>query len=130
MGPGAYFAPTWPGKGTFLNLPRSTSASGYKHYKCRIIMLQCRIRGRGTGKAGEWEALTQGTQGKRRKICCSLPTASFSPVFALRVAAKLYDFTKIKMGSIGGLADFFPPNIGVSNCAFPFSPCQSCVSLP
>ena len=28
-------------------------------------MLQGRIWGRGTGKAGEWEALTQGTQGKK-----------------------------------------------------------------
>jgi len=27
-------------------------------------MLQGRIWGRGTGKAGEWKALTQGTQGK------------------------------------------------------------------
>jgi hypothetical protein len=25
-------------------------------------MLQCQIWGRGTGNAGEWEALTQGTQ--------------------------------------------------------------------
>jgi len=28
-------------------------------------MLQCRIWGRGTGNAGEWEALTQGTQGEK-----------------------------------------------------------------
>jgi len=28
-------------------------------------MLQGRIWDRGTGKAGEWEALTQGTQGKK-----------------------------------------------------------------
>jgi len=65
MGPGAYFAPTWPGKGTFLNLPRSTSASGYKHYKCHIPLLQCQIRDRGTGNASVWEALTQGTQGRK-----------------------------------------------------------------
>jgi len=49
-------------------------------------MQQCRIWGRGTGNAGEWETLTQGTQGKKRKICRSIPAASFSPVFALRVA--------------------------------------------
>jgi len=31
-------------------------------------MLPCRIRGRGTGPyAGEWEALTQGAQGKKTK---------------------------------------------------------------
>ena len=28
-------------------------------------MLQCRIWDRGTGNAGIWEALTQGTQGKK-----------------------------------------------------------------
>jgi hypothetical protein len=61
-------------------------------------MLQCQIWGRGTGNAGEWKALTQGTQGKRGKICRSIPAASFGPVFALRVAAKLYDFDKIKWG--------------------------------
>jgi hypothetical protein len=32
-------------------------------------MLQCRIWGRGTGNTSEWEALTQGTQEKDRKIC-------------------------------------------------------------
>jgi hypothetical protein len=26
-------------------------------------MLQCRVWGRGTGNAGEWKALTQGTKG-------------------------------------------------------------------
>ena len=45
--------------------------------------------GQGYWERCEWEALTQGTQGKKRNICRSLPTASFSPVFALRVAAKL-----------------------------------------
>jgi len=50
-------------------------------------MLQGQIWGRGTGKAGEWEVLTQGTQGKKAgKSCFSVPAASFSPVFALRVA--------------------------------------------
>ena len=39
VGPGAYFAPTfWQEKGAFLKLPRSTSASGYKHYECYIRM--------------------------------------------------------------------------------------------
>ena len=57
-------------------------------------MLQCRIWGRGTGNAGESEALTQGTQGKERKVCSSIPASSFSLVFALRAAAKLYDFDK------------------------------------
>jgi len=32
-GPVRILHPLWQGKGTFLNLPRSTSASGYKHYK-------------------------------------------------------------------------------------------------
>ena len=90
MGPGAYLHPLWQGKGAFLMLPRSTSASGYKHYKCYITMLQGRIWGRGTGKAGKWEALTQGTQGEKRKIYRSIPAASFSPVSALRVAGLEY----------------------------------------
>jgi len=36
----------------------------------------------------------KGHSGNRhnRKICCSIPAASSSPVFALRVAAKLYKF--------------------------------------
>jgi hypothetical protein len=49
-------------------------------------MLQGRIWDRGTGKAGEWEELIQGTQGEKTKICRPIPAASFSPVFALRVA--------------------------------------------
>ena len=49
-------------------------------------MLQGRIWGRGTGKAGEWEVLTQGTGEKGRKSCFSIPAASFSPVFAHKVA--------------------------------------------
>jgi hypothetical protein len=49
-------------------------------------MLQGRIRCRGTGKASEWEALTQGTQGKKTKICRSTPAATFTPVFVTRVA--------------------------------------------
>ena len=64
-----YFAsnmhPLWQGKGAFLKLPRSTFASGFRHYKCCITMLQGRVWGRDTGKAGKWEALTQGTQGKK-----------------------------------------------------------------
>ena len=71
-------------------------------------MLQFQIWGRGTGNAGEWKALTQGTQGEKIKTCRSLPAASFiSPVFALRVAAKSYDFDKIELGSIGGLIDIW-----------------------
>ena len=86
VGSYAYFALRQE-KGAYLKLPRSTSALGYKHYKCYIILLQGRIWGRGTGKAGEWEALTQGTQGeKTEKICRSTPAASFNPVPALRVA--------------------------------------------
>jgi hypothetical protein len=34
-------------------------------------MLQCRIWGRGTGNAGEWEALTHRTQGKTTKSVAS-----------------------------------------------------------
>jgi len=33
-----------------------------------ITMLQCRLWGRGTGIAGEWEALTQGTMGEKITI--------------------------------------------------------------
>jgi len=58
-------------------------------------MLQCQIWGRGTGNAGEWEAITQGTHGEKTKICRSLPNASFSPLFALSVEGKLFDLDKI-----------------------------------
>jgi hypothetical protein len=34
-GPVHNLHPLWQGKSTFLNLPQSTSASGYKHYKCQ-----------------------------------------------------------------------------------------------
>ena len=43
-------------------------------------MLQGRIWGKGTGKAGEWEALTQGTQGKKAE-------KAVSP-YLLRVSAR------------------------------------------
>jgi len=52
-------------------------------------MLQGRIRGRGTGKAGEWEALTQGTQGKKRNLsihtCCE-----FLPGFCSQICGARY----------------------------------------
>ena len=70
-GPVRILHPHWQGKSAFLKLPQSTSASGYKHYKCYITKLQGLIWGRGTGKAGEWEELTQGTQGKRHKSVAS-----------------------------------------------------------
>jgi hypothetical protein len=57
--------PLWQGKGAFMKLPRSTTASGYKHYKCYITILPCRVWGRGTGNACKWEALTLGTQGEK-----------------------------------------------------------------
>jgi len=69
--------PLLQGKGAFLKLPRSTSASGDTYHKCCIAMLQGRIWGRSTGKASEWEALTQarGTGEKDKKnqsvhTCC------------------------------------------------------------
>ena len=43
-------------------------------------MLQCRVWGRDTGNAGEWEALTQGTQGKKTE-------RSVAP-YLLRVSAR------------------------------------------
>ena len=38
-------------------------------------MLQCRVWGRDTGNAGEWKALTQGTQGKKTKAYRSILAA-------------------------------------------------------
>ena len=43
-------------------------------------MLQCQIWGRGTGNAGEWKALTQGTKWKKIVI-------SIAP-YLLRVSAR------------------------------------------
>jgi len=83
---------------------------------------------------GYWERRRVGDThtrdtGKKEKTCRSLPTASFSPVFALRVAAELYDFDKFSMGSIGCLVDFwhifphliyeFHPNISPALCTSP-----------
>ena len=79
-GPLRNLHPLWQGKGAFMRLPRSTFASGYKHYKCCSTMLQCRVWGRDTGNAGEWEALTQGTQGKKTE-------RSVAP-YLLRVSAR------------------------------------------
>ena len=50
-------------------------------------MLHCQIWGRGTGNAGEWESLTQGTQGEKTKTCRSTPASRFSQFFAFRDAA-------------------------------------------
>jgi len=55
---------------------------GQGYWDCR------RVEGTQTRDAGE----------KDRKICRSLPTASFSLVFVLRVAAKIYEFDKFKWG--------------------------------
>ena len=38
-----------------------------------VTMLQCRIWGRGTGNAGEWKALTQGTKGNKTKYVAPYP---------------------------------------------------------
>ena len=65
-------------------------------------MLQGLIWVRGTGKAGEWEALTQGTQGKKTNFCHSKPAASISPVFDQNK-----EYNKIEMGPIGGLVEFW-----------------------
>jgi hypothetical protein len=44
-------------------------------------MLHCQIRGRGTGNAGEWKALTQGTQGKK---------AEAAAPYLLRVSSRFF----------------------------------------
>ena len=75
MGPAAYIAILRQEKSSFLRLPRSTSASEYKHYKCYVTILLCQIWGRDTGNAGEWKALTQGTQGKKTKAYRSILAA-------------------------------------------------------
>jgi len=71
VGPGA---PILAGKRCISKVPRSASASDNKRYNCYITMLQRQIWARGTGNAGEWEALTRGTQGKKRILslhtCC------------------------------------------------------------
>ena len=66
-GPLRILHPHWQGKGAFLRLPRSTSASGYKHYNFCITMLQYQIWGRGAENAGEWKALTHGTKGETKE---------------------------------------------------------------
>jgi hypothetical protein len=57
--------PLWQEKGAVLNLQQLTTTSGYKHNRCRVTMLLCQVQGRGIGNTCEWEARTQGTQGKK-----------------------------------------------------------------
>jgi len=59
-------------------------------------MLQGRIWGRGTGKAGEWEALTQGTHGERHDNMSLHTCCEFPPLFAPRVAEQNIDYIKMK----------------------------------
>jgi len=94
-GPLRILHPLWQGKGALLRLPRSTSASGYKHYKCYITMLQCQIWGRGTGNASEWKAFTHWTKGKTTEKSVAPSASSFIPVFPLTIAGKLYDLRPI-----------------------------------
>ena len=52
-------------------------------------MLQCQIWGRGTGNAGEWKALTQGTNGKKKNL--PLHTCfQFNPGFPSQRCWQLY----------------------------------------
>ena len=99
-GPLRILHPLWQGKGPFLRLLRLTSASGYKHYKCYISMLQCQIWGKGTENAGEWKALTQGTKGKKRKFCRSNTCFEFNPGFSSQSCCQ---FICIKLNLSGAI---------------------------
>jgi hypothetical protein len=89
VGPGAYFAPTAREKVHFWSYPDwPLLQDTYKHYKCYITILQCRIWGRGTG----------GHRWKRLRICNSTLASGYSLVFALRVADKTSNIIKFKCG--------------------------------
>ena len=74
-------------------------------------MLQCRIQGRGTGNACEWEALTQGTQnlrGKRQNfvafvvclLCCSTSAAISARIMCLELRGEVHFNTKLKWSHV------------------------------
>jgi hypothetical protein len=62
---------------------------------------------------GYWECRRMGgthtrdTGEKGRKSCRSKPAASFSPVFALRVAGLNINYSKFYMGPISGLVEIW-----------------------
>ena len=66
-------------------------------------MLQGRIWGRGTGKAGEWKALTQGTQGKRQKKLFFHTCCEFQLGFCSQSCGIKDYYIKNSMGPISGL---------------------------
>jgi len=88
-GPVRILHPLWQEKGAFLKLPRLTSASGYKHYKCCITMLQGRIWGRVLGKPASGRHSHKGHRGKRQILslhnCCE-----FSPRLSAQSCGQKY----------------------------------------
>jgi len=125
-GPLRILHPLWQGKGAFLRLPRSTSASGYKQYKFYIAILQCRIRGRGTGKACEWEALTQRTQGEKTENMSLHTCFEFPPGFCSQSCGQiiwlLQNLNGVTRWPGWFSACFFSPDIGA---LFPTVPSHS-----
>jgi len=69
-------------------------------------MLQCRIWDRGTGNAGEWEALTQGTQGKKRKICSSYLLRASALFLLSELRGQIQVNNKCKRGQSVAWVDF------------------------
>ena len=65
----------WQGKGAFLRLPRSTSASGYKHCKCYITMPVSNLG------QGYWEC--RRVEGTHTKTIHKLVARAFLPLFKL-----------------------------------------------
>ena len=127
-GPLRILHPLWQGKGAFLKLPRSTSASGYEHYKCYVTMSNL--------GQGNWECLrvggthTRDTGEKDRKYVAPYLLRVSARFFLSALRANYMTSTKFKWGQsvawlIFGIS--FPTlHWGAfstfSNCSFPFSP--------
>ena len=80
-GPVCILHPLWQGKGAFMKLPRSTSASGYEHYKCCVTMLQGRFWGRILGKPASGRHSHKGHRGRRWNKFSLHTCCKFQPGF-------------------------------------------------
>jgi hypothetical protein len=124
-GPLRTLHPLWQGKGAFLRLPRSTSASGYKHYYCYITMLQCLGQGYWECRRVEGTHTSKG-QGENEYKSVAPYLLRISSCFLLSESRPNHmTSTKFKWGqSVAWLVFgiFFPPYIGV---LFPAVPSHS-----
>ena len=111
--------PLWLRKGAFLRLPQSISASGYKHYKCYIAMLQCNS-GQGYWECRRVEGTHKGQRGKRRKTLSLHTCFKFHPGFSSQHCCQ---FIRVNLNLNGANRC---PGLFLAYC----SPCDTGVLFP